>query len=151
MNIDCDITLLDVLLIHNFLSRESLWARGIPLATVYKSINNSLCFGGYIGSDQIAFARIISDYSTFANLVDVFVLPKYRKRGYSKKLLQAVISHPELQKLRRFTLATADAHGLYSQYGFTQLTKPQLFMERYKPNIYENTNNDIKRKGYIHD
>lgn len=127
---------LDVDLIHRFLSERSGWARGIPLATVRKSLEHSLCFGGFVGVAQVAFARVISDYSTFANLVDVFVLPEHRGKGYSKALVHAIVSHPELQGLRRFTLATADAHGLYAQFGFTPLSKPQSFMERYFPGVY---------------
>lgn len=127
---------LNLPLIHRFLSQQSGWARGIPSATVQKSIDNSLCFGGFVGTTQVAFARVISDYATFANLVDVFVLPEHRGNGYSKALMQAVISHPKLQGLRRFTLATGDAHGLYAQFGFTAPLAPQSLMERYFPNIY---------------
>lgn len=138
LRISTDIDELDVPLIHHFLAEHSGWARGIPLAILQKSLRHSLCFGGYLDSQQIAFARVISDYATFANLVDVFVLPAQRGKGYSKQLMQAVIAHPELQGLRRFTLATADAHGLYAQFGFTPLHKPQSFMERYAPEIYLN-------------
>ena len=127
---------LEVALIHRFLSSQSDWARGIPLATVRKSIEHSLCFGGFLGQDQVCFARVVSDYATFANLVDVFVLPGHRGRGYSKALLRAVLHHPQLQGLRRFTLATADAHGLYAQFGFDALANPGLFMERHAPGIY---------------
>ena len=127
---------MDVPLIHHFLSRDTYWAKDIPLALVQKAIANSLCFGGFIGNDQVAFARVISDYTTFANLVDVFVLPDHRGRGYSKSLMDAVFSHPQLQGLRRFTLATGDAHGLYAQYGFTAPQFPASLMERYFPNIY---------------
>jgi len=128
---------LDVELIHEFLTNESGWAKGIDLPRVRKSIANSLCFGGFVGTRQIAFARVISDFATFANLVDVFVLPAYRGRGYGAQLLEAVVSHPELQGLRRFTLATADAHGLYERYGFALPTRPANLMEIYVPNIYE--------------
>jgi len=134
--ISTDVNELDVPLIHQFLTAHSSWARGIPLITVQKSLRHSLCFGGYLGDQQIAFARVISDYATFANLVDVIVLPAQRGKGYSKQLMQAVIAHPELQGLRRFTLATADAHGLYAQFGFMPLHKPQSFMERYAPTVY---------------
>ena len=136
MQINNDVSKMDVDLIHRYLSEESMWAKGISLATVKKSLANSLCFAGYISSEQIAFARVISDFSTFANLVDVFVLKEQRGNGYGKKMMDAVITHPELQGLRRFTLATADAHGFYEQYGFTLLDKPQVFMERYEPNVY---------------
>ncbi|MFP5304482.1 MAG: GNAT family N-acetyltransferase [Gammaproteobacteria bacterium] len=127
---------LDLPLIHRFLSEHSGWARGIPFERVRTSIEHSLCFGGFVGTAQMAFARVISDYATFANLVDVFVLPEQRGRGYGKRLMQAVIAHPQLQGLRRFTLATADAHGLYAQFGFTAPLRPQTLMERYDPDIY---------------
>lgn len=128
---------LDVPLVHRFLSGQTYWAKGIPLALVQRSIANSLCFGGFLGKDQVAFARVISDYATFANLVDVFVLPGHRGKGYGKVLMSAVFSHPQLQGLRRFTLATGDAHGLYAQYGFTAPLYPQSLMERYVPDIYD--------------
>ena len=138
MDIYCDVSKMDLVMIHRFLSEESQWAKGIPISIVEKSLKNSLCFGGFIDNYQIAFARVISDFSTFANLVDVFVLPKHRGKGYGKKLIKSVIAHPELQGLRRFTLATADAHELYRQYGFTSLSKPKIFMQRYTPDIYLN-------------
>jgi len=127
---------LDLDLIHTFLSTRSTWARGIPRSTLERAIRHSLCFGGYLGRRQIAFARVISDFATFANLVDVFVLPEHRGRGYSKDLMRAVVAHPDLQGLRRFTLATGDAHGLYAQFGFTAPLKPQTLMERYFPEVY---------------
>lgn len=128
---------LDVALVHRFLAEQSTWALGIPRTLVEKSIAHSLCFGGYLDGAQIAFARVVSDYATFANLVDVFVLPEHRGKGYSKALVAAVLAHPELQGLRRFTLATWDAHGLYAQYGFTSPRAPDSLMERYFPGIYE--------------
>jgi len=128
---------LDVPLIHRFLAEDSTWARGIPRTTVERAIQHSLCFGGYVEGSQVAFARVISDYATFANLVDVFVLAEFRGRGYGKALMEAVMSHPQLQGLRRFTLATADAHGLYAEFGFTSPLKPQSLMERYFSKIYE--------------
>ncbi|PXF30002.1 GNAT family acetyltransferase [Pokkaliibacter plantistimulans] len=135
-SISTDRQQLDLDVIYRFLSEESAWARGIDRRRVERSIEHSLCFGGYLGNQQIAFARVISDFATFANLVDVFVLPEFRGRGYSKQLMAAVFEHDDLQQLRRFTLATSDAHGLYSQYGFTTPAKPQTLMERYDPLIY---------------
>jgi GNAT superfamily N-acetyltransferase len=128
---------LDIPLVHRFLSEQSSWAKGISFDLVQRSIGNSLCFGGFLGKEQIAFARVISDYATFANLVDVFVLPEHRGRGFSKVLMDAVFAHPQLQGLRRFTLATGDAHGLYAQYGFSSPLYPQSLMERYFPGMYE--------------
>jgi GNAT superfamily N-acetyltransferase len=128
---------LDVSLIHRFLAEESTWARGIPRLVVERAIEHSLCFGGYLEGSQVAFARVITDYATFANLVDVFVLPEYRGQGYGKSLMQAVMSNPQLQGLRRFTLATGDAHGLYAEFGFTSPLRPHSLMERYFPQIYD--------------
>lgn len=127
---------LDIPLIHHFLSERSTWAVGIPFQVVQRAIDNSLCFGGFLGSDQVAFARVVSDFATFANLVDVFVLPEYRGNGFSKTLMANVLAHPQLQGLRRFTLATGDAHGLYAQYGFTKPLYPESLMERYYPGVY---------------
>lgn len=127
---------LDLPLIHRYLSEQSTWAIGLPLALLQRAIANSLCFGGFLNGRQIAFARVVTDKATFANLLDVFVLPEYRGQGYSKQLMEAILSHPDLQGLRRFTLATGDAHGLYAQYGFTAPARPETLMERYFPNIY---------------
>jgi len=135
--IDTDRAALDVALIHRFLSEESTWARGISLAVVERAIAHSLCFGCYLGDDQVGFARVITDYATFANLVDVFVLPEYRGRAYGKSLVRAVLAHPRLQNLRRYTLATADAHALYAGFGFAAPLKPHTLMERYFPDIYK--------------
>ena len=127
---------LDVPAIHHFLSTQSTWAINMPLDVLTRAIDHSLCFGGYLDGRQIAFARVVSDYATFANLVDVFVLPAHRGHGYSKQLVAAVLAHPQLQGLRRFTLATGDAHGLYAQFGFTAPLRPQSLMERYFPALY---------------
>jgi GNAT superfamily N-acetyltransferase len=127
---------LDVAMIYRFLSEQSTWAVGISRDIVERSIDNSLCFGGYVDGRQVAFGRVITDYATFGNMVDVFVLPEYRGCGYSKRLVQAIVDHPSLQGLRRFMLATSNAHGLYERFGFTALNKPETIMERYFPNIY---------------
>lgn len=134
--ISTDKARLDVPLIHCFLSEQSTWAAGMPRPLLERAIANSLCFGGYLDGRQVAFARVVTDCATFANLVDVFVLPEYRGQGYSKAMMDAIIAHPDLQGLRRFTLATGDAHGLYAQYGFTAPARPASLMERYFPNIY---------------
>jgi GNAT superfamily N-acetyltransferase len=129
---------LDIDLVHRFLSEQSTWAIGLPRAVLERAIANSLCLGGYVDGRQVAFARVITDGATFANLVDVFVLPELRGRGFGKQLVAAVLAHPELQGLRRFTLATGDAHGLYAQFGFTPPLRPATLMERYFPDIYKN-------------
>lgn len=127
---------LDVPMIYRFLSEQSSWAVGISLPVVERAIENSLCFGAYLDGRQIGFARVITDFATFANLVDVFVLPEFRSHGYGKQLVSAVLRHPSLQRLRRFMLATRDAQGLYERFGFTSLSNPETLMERYFPNIY---------------
>lgn len=119
----------DLTLIHRFLSQESTWARGIPLALVQRSIRNSLNFGLFLAGAQVAYARVVSDYATFAYLMDVFVLPAYRGRGYSRRLMDAVKAHPQLQGLRRFVLVSNTARGLYAQYGFAAPARPESFME----------------------
>ena len=129
-------TELDIALIHRFLAEHSTWAKNIPLMTLERAIKNSLCFGGYVGFAQVGFARVISDYATFANLVDVFVVPEHRGKGYSGDLIRAIIAHPDLQGLRRTTLATSNAHGLYAQFGFTAPLRPDSLMERYFPDAY---------------
>jgi GNAT superfamily N-acetyltransferase len=127
---------LDEGLIHGFLS-QSYWAEGIPREVVARSIRNSLCFGVLQGAQQVGFARVITDYATFAYLADVFTLEQYRGRGLAKFLLECITKHPELQGLRRWALATWDAHSLYAQFGFTPLAKPQNFMELHNPDIYK--------------
>ncbi|MFH0129377.1 GNAT family N-acetyltransferase [Variovorax sp. EL159] len=136
LRISTDIHDQDVALIHRFLSQETAWARQIPFETVRASVENSLNFGGFVGTAQVAYARVISDYATFAYLVDVFVLPQHRGKGYSAALMAAVMSHPRLQGLRRFMLATSTAHGLYEKFGFASPAKPQTLMERYVPDLY---------------
>jgi GNAT superfamily N-acetyltransferase len=124
---------LDLLLIHEFLATQSYWAQGRQLATVQRALRGSLNFGVYSESTQIAFARVVSDFATFAWLADVFVLPEYRGRGISKWLVEVIMSHPELQGLRRWVLATRDAHDLYRRFGFKELDDPGRWMERSNP------------------
>ena len=127
--VSTDQSRLDLLSIHNFLTEEAYWSRGISFETFQKSVENSLCFGLYHQDTQIGFARVISDFATFAYLADVFVMEGYRRRGLGKWLIECVFSHPEVQGLRRWMLVTSNAHGLYQQYGFKMLSHPELFME----------------------
>ncbi|AUZ54890.1 GNAT family N-acetyltransferase [Stenotrophomonas acidaminiphila] len=121
---------LDVPLIHRFLSTGAYWSPGVARETVERAIAGSLCFGGYLdGAGQVAFARVITDAATFAYLADVFVLPAHRGRGHAVQLMDAVVAHPQLQGLRRFMLATLDAHGLYARYGFVAPARPERLME----------------------
>jgi len=133
--VDTDPERLDLAVVHTFLT-ASYWARGIPFAVVRQSVRNSLCFGLYDGERQVGFARVVSDRATFAYLADVFVLESHRGRGLGKLLMAAVIAHPELQGLRRWMLATRDAHALYAQYGFTPLRAPESFMQLHDPDVY---------------
>jgi N-acetylglutamate synthase-like GNAT family acetyltransferase len=135
---------LDVDLIHNFLNQEAYWSKGIPKETVIKSIENTtLCFGVYKGeignegSEQVGFARVITDLATHAYLCDVFILPDYRKLGLSKWLMDVITNHSELEGVRRFMLATNDAHSLYKKYGFNQIDNPELFMQKVRKSPYQ--------------
>ena len=129
---------LDIDLIHAFLS-TTYWARGISRAVVERAIAGSLCFGGYLGGRQLAFARVVTDGATFGYLSDVFVLPEHRGRGYARALVAAVLAHPDLQGLRRFMLATRDKHALYAGFGFAAPAKPEMLMERLDLDIYSRT------------
>ena len=105
-----------------------------------RSIEHSLCFGVYDGSGaQVGFARVISDFATYAYIADVFVLESHRGQGLGKLLMEGITQHPELQGLRRWSLSTLDAHGLYAQFGFTSLKWPERYMEILRPGIYETT------------
>jgi GNAT superfamily N-acetyltransferase len=134
--ISTDRSRIDVNMLHDFLS-HSYWAEGIPMDVVKKSIENSLCFGVYLLDKQVGFARVVTDFATYAYLADVFIIPEERNKGLSKLLLQEILDHPELQGLRRFMLATRDAHELYTKYGFTLLKKPGRWMERHDPDLYK--------------
>jgi len=122
--------------IHRFLSEESYWAKERTKEQTETAIQNSLPFGVYKGENQIGFARVVTDYATFAYLGDVFISGEFRGKGLSKWLMQIVLSHPDLQGLRRWILATADAHGLYEQFGFSALKVPERWMEKSAPNAY---------------
>lgn len=128
--VSTDPSRLDIDMIHQFLSERSYWAAGVPKEVVKRSIMGSLCFGVFHEKQQVGFARVISDYSTMAYLADVFILENYRGNGLGKLLIQSIIEHPDLKNLRRWLLGTFDAHGLYSQYGFTALKSPERYMER---------------------
>src|SRR5579872_6536247 len=126
----------DLQFVHHFLT-NSYWAKGVPLETVRLSIQHSVCFGTYHGSQQVGFARVISDRATFAYLADVFVIEFYRGRGLSKWLMECIKDHPHLQGLRRWALITRDAHGLYQRFGFTPLANPDRWMEIHDTGVYQ--------------
>lgn len=128
---------LDVAVIHHYLAEESYWAKNISREVVERGIANSLNFGLYAPDGQQAgFARVVTDRATFAWLCDVFVLPAFRGQGLSKWLMAVVWAHPDLQGLRRQLLATLDAHGLYTQFGFAPLQTPDRFLEVRRLNPY---------------
>jgi GNAT superfamily N-acetyltransferase len=126
----------DLAVVHGFLT-TCYWAKGIPLELVRRSIEHSLAFSVYDGDRQVGFARVITDYATFAYLGDVFVLESHRGRGLSKWLMEVVVAHPQLQGFRRWVLLTRDAHGLYRQFGFAAVAAPERYMERWAPDIYQ--------------
>ena len=129
---------LDLMAIHDFLSKYSGWSDNIPFEKVKTSIDHSLNFGLFHKDKQIGFARVISDFSTIAYLGDIYVLDTYRGQGLSKKLMDAVINHPMLQGLRRWILLTSTADWLYEKYGFKKVPKPEIYMELYNPDVYKN-------------
>jgi GNAT superfamily N-acetyltransferase len=135
-SISTSVSRLDVNMIHGFLADESYWAKGRTLEQTKTAIENSICFGVYHGDRQAAFARVVTDRATFAYIGDLFVLEEFRGRGLSKRLMEAIVSHPELQGLRRWILATRDAHGLYEQFEFSALRFPERWMEKTAPNAY---------------
>lgn len=126
---------LDLDVIHGYLT-ESYWSPGVPRPVVERAIQGSLCFGVYLGRDQVGFARVVTDKATFAYLADVFILEPHRGQGLAQRLMAAICAHPELQGLRRFMLATNDAHGLYARFGFSALANPPAYMEILRPDVY---------------
>jgi GNAT superfamily N-acetyltransferase len=129
---------LDITVIYEFLKNLSYWAKGIPREILARSIEHSLCFGVYDGSGaQVGFARVITDFATYAYVADVFVLESHRGQGLGKSLMQCILEHPALQGLRRWNLTTRDAHELYAQVGFKPLKVPERYMEIQQMNTYE--------------
>ena len=128
--ISTDRARLDVEAVHEFLSTKSYWARGRDFETVRRAVENSLPFGVYLEGRQIGFARVVTDYATFAWLAHVYVLDEFRGEGLGKWLVEVVLSHPELQNLRRWILGTRDAHELYRRFGFTKIEQPQFYMHK---------------------
>lgn len=137
LTISSDKANLDIEMIHAFLSRQTAWAQGMSRDTLERAIAGSLCFGGYVGGRQIAFARLITDEATFAYLCDVFVLPDYRGKGYASALMKHVFASPSLTGLRRIVLVTTDAHHVYRPHGFRELANPERYMELHDPDVYK--------------
>ena len=136
--ISTDKTKLDLDAIHKFLSTEAYWCLNIPKSRVQLAIENSLCFGVYQNNKQIGFARVITDLSTIAYLGDVYILPEFRGKGLSKWLVETIMTYAPLQGLRRWILLTGDAHGLYRQFGWTDIADPTKWMELHNKNVYAN-------------
>ena len=134
--VSCDRRKLDLKRIHAFLTR-SYWSEGVSRELVERSIEHSIPFGVYAGGEQVGFARVISDRASYAYLADVYIEQPFRGRGLSKLLMRAVMEHPELQRLRRWILGTRDAHGLYRQFGFTELQRPERWMEQAEAGLYQ--------------
>jgi len=128
---------LDLRLIHEFLSASSYWAQGRSFETVRRSVEHSLPFGVYRGTEQVGFARVVTDYATFAWIADVFVVERERGHGLGNWLVEVILSHPELRGFRRWLLATKDAHEIYREFGFIELNRPERFMERFDPQMEE--------------
>jgi N-acetylglutamate synthase-like GNAT family acetyltransferase len=126
---------LNLPLIHDFISNQSYWGQGRKIETVELALNNSLNFGLYKDAEQIGFARVVTDYCTFAWLADVFIVEGFRGSGLSKWLMEVIMNHPQLTNLRRWVLATKDAHGLYQQFGFNRMSQPERWMERFNDNV----------------
>jgi len=136
LEVTCDPARIDFDRVYRFLNAQSYWAQGIARDLFDRAMKNSLCFAGSLAGEQIAFARVISDYATFANLCDVYVLESEQGRGLGTWLVETAMRHPDLQGLRRFSLATSDAHTLYRRFGFHAPARPDTLMERYHPDIY---------------
>ncbi|MBI2682302.1 MAG: GNAT family N-acetyltransferase [Acidobacteriales bacterium] len=134
--ISTDPSRFDLDLIHDYLTR-SYWAEGVPRDVVARSIEHSLCFAVFVGVVQVGFARVITDHATYAYLADVFILEEHRGRGLSKWLMECIMGHPRLQGLRRWSLVTRDAHGLYRRFGFADLANPERFMEIVDREVYK--------------
>lgn len=135
--ISTDRSRIDLTAAHAFLSGEAYWSSGVPLDVVRRAFDGSIVFGVYHGSEQVGLTRVVSDRATFAWICDVYVLGGHRAKGLGKWLMECVTAHPELQGLRRWLLATRDAHGLYRQYGFTDLHDATKYMERWDPEVYQ--------------
>ncbi len=136
-SISTDNERLDVALIHDFISNQSYWGQGRRIETVQRALDHSLNFGVFKNDKQVGFARVVTDFATFAWVADVFILADHGGQGLAKWLMESILSHPELQGFRRWVLATRDAHELYRQFGFQELKRPERWMERPDPQMRE--------------
>ena len=136
--ITTDAAKVDIDVVHRFLSEQSSWAKNIPRETVARSVRHSLCFSVLHEGTLIGFARVVSDHATVAYVGDVFVLPAHRGQGLSNWLMECITAHPDLHDLRRWMLATADAHSLYAKFGFAAMKAPERWMEKHDKDVYTN-------------
>ena len=134
--VSTDRALIDTEVVFEVLT-SSYWANGIRREIVVRSIDNALCFGIYKGREQVGFARVISDFATYAYIGDLFIVESHQGRGLGKFLMESILKHPQLQGLRRWSLVTRDAHGLYEKFGFEALKKPENYMEILNPDVYK--------------
>lgn len=135
--ISTDLFRFDLARVHHYLAHQAYWSPGIPFEVIAKAFQNSLAFGIFKDGEQVGWARLVTDRATFAYLADVYVLEAHRGAGLGKWLMEVILAHPELQGLRRWMLATRDAHSLYALYGFRPLAAPERFMERHFPDVYK--------------
>jgi len=147
IEITTDISCIDLERVHEWLARKSLWAGQMPRAVFDRAVRGSLCFGAIKQGATVGFARVISDQATFCYVSDVFVDPAQRGSGISKIMMAAVMAHPELQDLRLWVLATADAHGLYARHGFKPLAAPYRYMERRDAQVYQRMADAVARSA----
>jgi GNAT superfamily N-acetyltransferase len=123
--------------VHQFLSNESAWAKGISKDLVRRCVENSLCFSLFHSNKQVGFARVISDFATIAYIGDVFVLDEHRGKGLGDWLVERILAHPALRGMRRWILVTDSAHALYAKHGFRVVAQPGTFMELHNPRVYD--------------
>jgi GNAT superfamily N-acetyltransferase len=134
ITISTDKSKLDVPFIQNFL-KDVYWAAGRTMEEVQTTIDSSFCFGIYLDDNQIGFCRVITDYVVFAYVMDVFIDEKYRGKGYSSILINAMMTEPKLHEVKIWRLATSDAHFLYEKFGFKSLAHPEKMMEKIVENL----------------
>lgn len=129
IEIDTNKNRLDIAVVHGFIS-TTYWAEGRPIVDIQTTIDNSYCFGVYLDGNQIGFARVVTDYTVFAYLMDVFILEEHQGKGYSSILMRTILADPKLKEIKTWRLATSDAHFLYAKFGFTPLARPENLMEK---------------------
>jgi GNAT superfamily N-acetyltransferase len=142
---------MDISFVHDWLANESYWCKGIPYAIVERTISHSLCFGVYHqNGEQVGFGRVVTDYTTFAWVTDVFIIEAHRRRGLSRELMNCILEHPELRLVRRWLLGTDLAHGLYRKLGFEDLDHPENFLTLHRSEMYTSGEYDQLIEEFFH-